>query len=156
MWCQADCKLEAGMKLSMLLWLMSVLPQPLADQTCLATTVYLEARSQSTVGQMAVAEVAMRRRERGQWGGTVCDVVKSPHQFALTTTPLTEEIDNLVAFQKAWDIAGKSITNWDLPADERRFFVPHADHFATVSVTPAWSRNHNAITIGDHRFYSIN
>jgi hypothetical protein len=77
------------MKLSMLLWLMSVLPQPLADQTCLATTVYLEARSQSTVGQMAVAEVAMRRRERGQWGGTVCDVVKSPHQFALTTTPLT-------------------------------------------------------------------
>src|SRR5262249_49096020 len=67
-------KLEADMKLSMLLWLMSVLPQPLADQTCLATTVYLEARSQSTVGQLAVAEVAMRRRERGQWGGTVCDV----------------------------------------------------------------------------------
>jgi spore germination cell wall hydrolase CwlJ-like protein len=144
------------MKLSMLLWLMSVLPQPLADQTCLATTVYLEARSQSTVGQMAVAEVAMRRRERGQWGDTVCDVVKSPHQFALTTTPLTQEIDNLSAFQKAWDIAGKSITNWDLPVDERHMFVPHADHFATAAVAPLWSRNHTAVTIGDHKFYSLN
>jgi hypothetical protein len=82
--------------------------------------------------------------------------VKSPHQFALTTTPLTQEIDNLVAFQKAWDIAGKSITNWDLPADERHMFVPHADHFATVSVAPAWSHNRSAITIGDHKFYSLN
>jgi len=144
------------MKLSMLLWLMSVLPQPLADQTCLATTVYLEARSQSTIGQMAVAEVAMRRRERGQWGGTVCDVVKSPHQFALTTTPQSQDVDNLKAFQKAWDIAGKSITNWDLPADERRFFVPHADHFATAAVAPAWSHNRSAVTIGDHKFYSVN
>jgi spore germination cell wall hydrolase CwlJ-like protein len=144
------------MKLSMLLWLMSVLPQPLADQTCLATTVYLEARSQSTIGQMAVAEVAMRRRERGQWGGTVCDVVKSPHQFALTTTSQSQDIDNLQAFQKAWDIAGQSIINWERPVDERRFFVPRADHFATVSVSPAWSHNRNAITIGDHKFYAIN
>lgn len=32
------------MKLSFLLWLASVLPQPAADQLCLATTVYLEAR----------------------------------------------------------------------------------------------------------------
>jgi len=144
------------MKLSMLLWLMSVLPQPLADQTCLATTVYLEARSQSTVGQMAVAEVAMRRRERGQWGGTVCDVVKSPHQFAITTVSPNQAIDNLSAFQKAWDIADKSIRNWDLPADERHVLVPHADHFATTSISPTWSHNRNAVTIGDHKFYSIN
>jgi spore germination cell wall hydrolase CwlJ-like protein len=135
---------------------MSVLPQPLADQTCLATTVYLEARSQSTIGQMAVAEVAMRRRERGQWGGTVCDVVKSPHQFALTTTSQSQDIDNLKAFQKAWDIAGQSIINWGRPVDERHLFVPRADHFATVSVSPAWSRNRSAITIGDHKFYAIN
>jgi spore germination cell wall hydrolase CwlJ-like protein len=144
------------MKLSMLLWLMSVLPQPLADQTCLATTVYLEARSQSTIGQMAVAEVAMRRRERGQWGSTVCEVVKSPHQFALSTTSRSQDIDNLKAFQKAWDIAGKSIVNWDLPAEERRFFVPRADHFATAAVAPAWSHNRSAVTIGDHKFYSVN
>ena len=144
------------MKLSMLLWLMSVMPQPLADQTCLATTVYLEARSQSTIGQMAVAEVAMRRRERGQWGDTVCDVVKSPHQFALTTTPQSQDVDNLAAFQKAWEIAAKSISNWDLPADERHLFVPRADHFATAAVSPAWSRNRVGVAIGDHIFYAVN
>jgi spore germination cell wall hydrolase CwlJ-like protein len=144
------------MKLSMLLWLASVLPHHLADQTCLATTVYLEARSQSTIGQFAVAEVAMRRRERGQWGDTVCDVVSAPHQFALSTTPKSFEVDNLSAFQKAWQIAGESIANWKLPADERRLLVPRADHFATVAVSPAWSRNRNGTTIGDHTFYAVN
>ena len=53
------------MKLSALLWMASVLPSHLADQTCLATTVYLEARSEPTIGQYAVAEVALRRRDRG-------------------------------------------------------------------------------------------
>ena len=75
------------MKLSMLLWLTTLMPQPVADQACLATTVYLEARSESTNGQLAVAEVALRRRDRGRWGDTVCKVVTSPHQFATTTTP---------------------------------------------------------------------
>ena len=54
------------MKISFLLWLASILPQPAADQVCLASTVYLEARSESQIGQMAVAEVAMRRRESGR------------------------------------------------------------------------------------------
>ncbi|WP_049622561.1 cell wall hydrolase [Frateuria defendens] len=144
------------MKLSLLLWLASVLPQPLADQTCLATTVYLEARSEPTIGQMAVAEVALRRRERGLWGDTVCKVVTSPHQFALTTTPSAFEVTNIEAFHKAWDIAGRSITNWQLPAKQRRLFVPHADHFATVAIVPNWSINRSGTTIGEHRFYAVN
>jgi spore germination cell wall hydrolase CwlJ-like protein len=147
------------MKLSMLLWLASVLPQPLADQTCLATTVYLEARSEPTNGQFAVAEVALRRRERGQWGNTVCEVVKSPHQFATTTTPATFDVSNLDAFNKAWKVAGQSIDNWALPLAERRLLVPHADHFATVALSPLWSRNNNGkavSTIGEHTFYRVN
>jgi spore germination cell wall hydrolase CwlJ-like protein len=145
------------MKLSMLLWLASVLPQPLADQTCLATTVYLEARSEPTLGQYAVAEVALRRRERGQWGNTVCKVVTAPRQFALATTPSSFDVTNLEAFSKAWAVAGQSITNWNLPLSERLLLVPHADHFATLAVTPAWSRNNRMITkIGEHAFYAVN
>lgn len=144
------------MKLSLLMWLASVLPQPLADQTCLATTVYLESRSESTTGQMAVAEVALRRRERGQWGDTVCKVVSAPHQFAVTTTPGSFEIDNADAFRKAWDIAGKSLSNWDLPVEQRKLYVPHADHFAAVAVAPSWSFNRSSTTIGEHRFYAVN
>lgn len=144
------------MKLSLLLWMTSLLPQPVADQTCLATTVYLEARSESTTGQLAVAEVALRRRERGQWGDTVCKVVTAPHQFATATTPGSFDITNMKAFQKAWKVAGESISNWALPANERHLFVPHADHFATIAISPAWSLNRNGTTIGEHRFYAVN
>ncbi|MFC5440323.1 cell wall hydrolase [Rhodanobacter ginsenosidimutans] len=144
------------MKLSMLLWLTSLLPQPVADQACLATTVYLEARSEPTLGQLAVAEVAMRRRERGRWGDTVCKVVTAPHQFATTTTPGSFDITNLEAFNKAWQIAGRSIQNWQLPVAERKMLVPRADHFATVAITPTWSVNRAGTTIGEHRFYAVN
>jgi spore germination cell wall hydrolase CwlJ-like protein len=140
----------------MLLWLASVLPQHLADQTCLATTVYLEARSQPTIGQLAVAEVALRRRDQGQWGDTVCKVVTAPHQFATATTPKSYEIANLPAFRKAWQIAGDSISNWGLPANQRRLVVPHANHFATAAVSPSWERNRTGITIGAHTFYAVN
>lgn len=144
------------MKLSLLLWMASVLPQPVADQACLATTVYLEARSEPTMGQLAVAEVAMRRRERGQWGNTVCKVVTAPHQFATTTTPGSFDISNMQAFAKAWKIAGESMSNWQLPAAERRLVVPHADHFATLAIAPYWSINQAGQTIGEHRFYAVN
>jgi spore germination cell wall hydrolase CwlJ-like protein len=144
------------MKLSMLLWLTSLMPQPVADQACLATTVYLEARSEPTNGQLAVAEVAMRRRDRGRRGTTVCEVVSAPHQFAITTTPGSFDVSNLDAFHKAWRVAGNSIRNWQLPMAQRRMVVPHADHFATLAVAPAWSHNLHPVMIGEHAFYAVN
>jgi len=148
--------LEAEMKLSLLLWLTTLMPQPVADQACLATTVYLEARSEPTLGQLAVAEVALRRRDRGHYGNTVCKVVTAPHQFATTTTPGSFELNNLDAFVKAWDVAGNSIHNWQLPPGQRRMLVPHADHFATTAISPFWSHNRPSVTIGEHAFYAVN
>jgi spore germination cell wall hydrolase CwlJ-like protein len=144
------------MKLSALLWMASVLPSPVADQTCLATTVYLEARSEPTIGQYAVAEVALRRRDRGMWGKSVCSVVSAPRQFAITTTPQSFEVTDLVAWTKAWKIAGESINNWNLPKSERLVYVPQADHFATVAVSPSWSTSRVVRTIGEHAFYAVN
>ncbi|KZC16982.1 cell wall hydrolase [Rhodanobacter sp. FW510-R12] len=144
------------MKLSMLLWLTSLMPQPVADQACLAATVYLEARSEPLNGQLAVAEVAMRRLDRGRWGNTVCKVVTAPHQFAITTTPGSFEVNNLEAFNKAWQVAGTSLRNWQLPIAQRRMLVPHADHFATTAIAPAWSHNRPSVTIGEHAFYAVN
>lgn len=144
------------MKLSMLLWLTTLLPQPVANQACLATTVYLEARSEPTLGQLAVAEVVMRRRQQGHWGQTVCKVVTAPHQFATTTTPGSFDVNNLPAFHKAWEVAGRSIHNWQLPVAERQVLVPRADHFATTAITPAWSVNRPGVIIGEHVFYAVN
>ncbi|MET4674731.1 MULTISPECIES: cell wall hydrolase [unclassified Luteibacter] len=144
------------MKLSALLWMASVLPSHLADQTCLATTVYLEARSEPTIGQYAVAEVALRRRDRGMGGEKVCDVVSAPHQFAITTTPKDFEITDLVSWSKAWKVAGDSLNNWSLPKSERLVYVPQADHFATAAVIPSWSASRIVRKIGDHAFYAVN
>lgn len=144
------------MKLAWLLWMASILPKPLADQTCLATTIYLEARSQPVLGQFAVAEVALRRRERGTWGKTVCDVVEAPHQFAVTVTPGSYDIGNPKAWDKAWKIAGESLAIWRLPKDKRTLVVPRADHFATTGVSPKWAHGTLLQTIGDHAFYAVN
>jgi spore germination cell wall hydrolase CwlJ-like protein len=145
------------MKLSFLLWLATLLPQPAADHVCLATTVYLEARSESQVGQMAVAEVAMRRRENGRWGATVCDVVRAPGQFATATTNVAYRLANPRAWQKAWAVAGRAIETWSLPSNRRKLVVPNADHFILAdSISPAWIKGPPLATIGAHNFYRVN
>lgn len=145
------------MKLAFLLWLASVVPQPAADHICLATTVYLEARSESTLGQMAVAEVAMRRRDTGRWGSTTCDVVRAPGQFATTTKSANLILSNPRAWQKAWEVASRTIAMWSLPREQRQFVVPHADSFVTTdTAAPNWTKGPPLATIGAHNFYRIN
>jgi spore germination cell wall hydrolase CwlJ-like protein len=144
------------MKLAWLLWMTSLLPQPVASQTCLATTIYLEARSQPTIGQFAVAEVVLRRRQEGRWGKSVCAVVKAPHQFATTTTPATYQLDNLKAWTKAWKIAGESLAIWQLPKGKRTLVVPRATHFATRGTAPRWATVGALRTIGNQTFYAVN
>jgi spore germination cell wall hydrolase CwlJ-like protein len=145
------------MKLAMLLWLASVMPQHTADQICLAGTIYLEARSESVVGQTAVAEVALRRRESGQWGANLCSVVMARGQFALSTTNTNYIVDEPAAWQSAWFIAGTAMRMWELPPRLRVTLVPKADHFfAANASTPAWAKGNPLAVIGDHRFYSAN
>ena len=126
------------MKLSFLLWLAQILPQPTADPLCLATTVYLEARDQSELGQRAVAEVALRRQESGHWGGSLCGV------------------KNMAAWEKAVRIAFEAQRDWRLPPGERREVVPGASHFAALSIaSPAWGTAPRVATIGDHTFFRV-
>ena len=141
------------MTLGWILGLTTLLPQPVADHTCLAATVYLEARSEPTRGQLAVAEVALRRLDLGRYGATICDVVTAPHQFALTTTPKSFDISNPQAWNTAWRIAGEALHVWSLPRGERAVVVPHADHFMRVDANADWAKNPLA-TIGEHRFYA--
>jgi spore germination cell wall hydrolase CwlJ-like protein len=145
------------MKLAFLLWLASALPQPVSDELCLATTVYLEARSEPQVGQMAVAEVAMRRRDSGRWGTSVCDVVRAPGQFATATMSANYVLDNPEAWRKAWQVADRTMRMWALPPAQRKFVVPDADHFvAAESASPGWIKGPPLATIGAHNFYRIN
>ena len=145
------------MKLGLLLWLASILPQPSADHICLASTIYLEARSESMIGQAAVAEVALRRRESGQWGDSLCSVLLARGQFALSKTSTNYIVDETAAWQDAWMVAGAAMRMWSLPPRWRVSLVPRADHFFAASgSTPAWAKGNPLAVIGEHAFYSAN
>jgi spore germination cell wall hydrolase CwlJ-like protein len=144
------------MKLALMLWLASVLPQPVSDPLCLATTVYLEARNQSELGQQAVAEVALRRLESGRWGDSVCAVVNAPKQFAPTLVSPQFRFKNLRAWNKAVSVAFASMRELAHPQQQRLQVVPGADHFyANHIAPPIWATGVPVAQIGDHRFYKV-
>lgn len=144
------------MKLSMLLWLSQILPQPVADPLCLATTVYLEARNQSELGQRAVAEVALRRHESGLWGGSVCEVVTARKQFAPGIVHPGLRLKNLEAWERAVKVAFAAQKDWRQPIGQRREVVPGASHFAALGLTnPIWQSAPQVATIGDHTFFRV-
>ena len=144
------------MKLSFLMWLASFLPQSQADSLCLATTVYLEARDQSELGQRAVAEVALRRQQDGRWGDSVCEVVTAPKQFAPSLVNPNLRLGSIEAWQEAVDVAFQAQENWQLPVADRKEIVPGASHFAALGVArPAWRSYPTVATIGDHTFFKV-
>ena len=144
------------MKLAWILWLASVLPPQSADSLCLSTTVYLEARDQSVRGQQAVAEVALRRRDSGLWGDTICDVVTANKQFAPTLVSPATQLGNTEAWAQAVTVALEAENNWALPAGQRKEIVPGASHFAALHIAnPSWRNAYQVATIGDHTFYKV-
>jgi spore germination cell wall hydrolase CwlJ-like protein len=144
------------MKLGWLLWLASFFPADVHDHTCLAATVYLEARDQTTLGQLAVAEVALRRRESGRWGSTLCEVLGKRKQFALGMTSPNFVVGNARAWLRAWKVSGDTISMWRLPPASRQFVVPGADHFVALQrAQPVWAQGQPVATIGDHTFYRV-
>lgn len=144
------------MKLSFILWLAQVLPQPAADPLCLATTIYLEARNQSELGQRAVAEVALRRRDSGRWGESVCEVVTARKQFAPTIVHPGLRMKNLEAWEQAVQVAFATQADWRQPAGQRNEVVPGASHFAALDLAnPAWATAPRVATIGDHTFFRV-
>lgn len=144
------------MKLAWILWLSQLLPQPAADSLCLSTTVYLEARDQTLRGQQAVAEVALRRRDSGLWGDSMCEVVTARKQFAPSLVAPTTQLKNSGAWNKAVGVAFAAQRNWQLPAGQRKEIVPGASHFAAIAITsPSWRNAYHVATIGDHTFYKV-
>lgn len=144
------------MKLAWILWLASVLPPQTADSLCLSTTVYLEARDQSVRGQKAVAEVALRRRDSGLWGDSVCEVVTARKQFAPTIVAPGTRLQNADAWAKSVSVALNAERNWALPPGQRKEIVPGASHFMAHQIaSPSWRNAYRVATIGDHTFLRV-
>ena len=144
------------MKLAWILWLASILPPQAAYSLCLSATLYLEARDQSTQGQQAVAEVALRREDSGLWGDSMCQVVTARKQFAPTIVSPQTRLSNTEAWAQAVTIAIEAERNWALPDGQRKEIVPGASHFMAHDIaSPSWRNAYQVATIGDHTFLKV-
>ena len=103
-----------------------------------------------------MAEVALRRRDSGQWGESVCDVVLARKQFAPTIVNPGLRMRNLEAWEKAVNVAFQAQQDWRMPAGQRNEVVPGASHFAALDLaSPAWATSPRVATIGDHTFFRV-
>ena len=129
---------------------------------CLALNTYHEAKNQSMVGQIAVAEVVMNRVADRRYPNTVCEVVKQGPKYKGSDIPVRHKC------QFSWFCDGKS----DLPKNEKAWkkaqdyaylvlynriaidITEGATHYHAISVNPYWAKTLKRVArIGKHIFY---
>ena len=134
---------------------------------CLALNTYHEAKNQSTVGQIATAQVVMNRVEDKRFPNTVCEVVKQGPTRPSWEDP-NKEYPIRHRCQFSWYCDGKS----DVPKNEKAwrkaqdvaFLVYYnkiqidvtegATHYHATYVRPAWAKTKTRTTrIEKHIFY---
>ena len=134
---------------------------------CLALNTYHEAKNQSTVGQIATAQVVMNRVEDNRFPNTVCEVVKQGPTRPSWEDP-NKEYPIRHRCQFSWYCDGKS----DVPKNEKAwrkaqdvaFLVLYdkitldvtegATHYHATYVRPAWAKTKKRTTrIEKHIFY---
>jgi spore germination cell wall hydrolase CwlJ-like protein len=114
---------------------------------CLARNVYYEARSESLLGQYAVAEVTMNRRGSLGYPKTVCEVVYQKDAFSWTGMKNLKEPSG-AAWQRALKVAQ------DVYYGRRSGEIEGATHYHATYVKPDWSDERERIArIGRHVFY---
>lgn len=114
---------------------------------CLARNVYYEARSESLLGQYAVAEVTMNRRGSLGFPKTVCEVVYQKDAFSWTGMKGLKEPSG-AAWLRAQKVAQAVYYG------RRSGELDGATHYHATYVAPDWSSERERIArIGRHVFY---
>lgn len=120
-----------------------------AEQNCLASAVYFEARGESLEGQLAVAEVVLNRARSGRYPSTWCGVVRQPAQFSFVRRGAIPAANrNSEAWRRAVAISSIAETRAQRLLPENVLWY-HASY-----VSPSWGRrlDRNG-QIGAHIFY---
>lgn len=128
----------------------------LAEENCLARAVYFEARSESELGQLAVAKVILNRVKDPDYPNTICGVVyqgsgsRNSCQFSFACDGLPDDVRNPNAWSNSKRIAQKAIAG-----DSRVASIGSATNYHADYVMPRWAKNMRRLTkIGRHIFYS--
>jgi hypothetical protein len=121
---------------------------------CLTEALYFEARGESLVGQVAVAEVILNRVDSKAFPSTVCGVVRqgagklNSCQFSFYCDGKAENIANSEKFEEMGKIA------WVMLQGKPRILTGNATHYHTAKVSPRWAKRLvRTARIGAHIFY---
>lgn len=127
-----------------------------AERRCLAEAIYYEARSESRVGQLAVADVVLNRVASPVYPSTICEVVyqgserSSGCQFSFTCDGSMKLRVNKRKWKESEDLAGAVIAGLRSPVSH------NATHYHADYVSPPWAETLTpTVTIGAHKFYKF-
>ena len=125
------------------------------ELACLATAIYFEARSESRLGQLAVAKVVLNRVKDPRFPDTICGVVyenahkRNACQFSFACDGKSERPTEAAQWRRARRLAAEVLNGRAdfRPLNGVAFY--HADY-----VWPRWRRAmRRVIKIGRHIFY---
>jgi len=139
-------------------WMSKPLPPSVfseAEQKCLATAIYFEARGENKRGQAAVAQVILNRVRNPTYPNTICGVVyqnadwHNACQFSFACDGIPDRITSPEHYRLAKDIAMAVTAGKIFIAD-----VGSSTHYHATYVNPRWSRTMEKMKkIGLHIFY---
>jgi spore germination cell wall hydrolase CwlJ-like protein len=128
----------------------------LAEENCLAKAVYFEARSESELGQLAVAKVVLNRVKDANYPKTICGVVyqgsdhRNSCQFSFACDGIADEVKNKAAWDHSKLVAQKAIAG-----DQTIRVIGAATNYHADYVRPRWAKEmRKLIKIGRHIFYT--
>lgn len=128
--------------------------KPLDDAiTCLARTIYWEARGEGAAGMQAIANVVMNRLGHTGFPATICEVVKQGHeqgscQFSWWCDGHADDAQNEKAYAMAKEIARKALNR---QLSDR---TGGALYFHHRKGTANWSAKYiKTVEVGEHAFY---
>lgn len=117
---------------------------------CLAENIYYESKSESNLGQRAVALVTMNRVYHDKYPDTVCGVVKQKCQFSWRCDGSKHKKKNELQYATALIVATHIFYNYQHVKD----ITYGALFFHAKRVSPAWKyKFKKTTTIGQHIFY---
>jgi spore germination cell wall hydrolase CwlJ-like protein len=124
------------------------------EKDLITKTIWAEARGQTFDGQIAVAEVILKRLRNSEAG--VSEIVKAPKQFSCWNKrdPNRKKMQKLNATNPGYQIARNAL---EIALKGEKCLTKGADHYHAKYVKPRWARGQKpVVTIGSHHFYSIN
>jgi|TARA_R110000822_G_scaffold118277_2_gene250954 spore germination cell wall hydrolase CwlJ-like protein len=129
------------------------------EELCLVEAIYFEARSESFIGQLAVANVILERVSNKYFPNTICKVVKSGKYFKGNPVKYkcafsywcdgkSEKMHSYSSYDEALSVKSLALSGTIISITNK------ATHYHASYVNPKWSKGLKKLSqIGKHIFY---